>query len=184
MHLLKIMWSRFLLTYFFGGNEIWTQGLHLQCRCSTAWTMSPSPLCSGYFGDGVLRTICPRWPQTTILPISASQTARITSVSHSAWLSLCVHMEYLKSSEYIKCKKQGAEHCVWYAIICKRYTLCACLYICTQPTNKVLFILFLFYSYVHTMFGSFPPPSPRPLPYMPLPPFPLATQQKLFCPYL
>jgi hypothetical protein len=30
---------------------------------------------------GVSRTIYPRWPQTVILPISASQVARITDVS-------------------------------------------------------------------------------------------------------
>jgi hypothetical protein len=43
---------------------------------------SNSPFCSGYFGVGVSRTICPGWPQTMILPISASQVARITDVSH------------------------------------------------------------------------------------------------------
>jgi hypothetical protein len=32
-----------------------------------------------------------------------------------------------------------------------------------------LFIYFSFYSYVHTMFGSFLPPSPSPLPYLPHP---------------
>jgi hypothetical protein len=31
---------------------------------------------------GVSRTICLGWPQTMILPILASQVARITSVSH------------------------------------------------------------------------------------------------------
>jgi hypothetical protein len=34
------------------------------------------PLCCGYFGDGVLRI------QTSILLISVSQVARITSVNH------------------------------------------------------------------------------------------------------
>jgi hypothetical protein len=46
---------------------------------------------------------------------------------------------------------------------------------------------FFFYSYMHTMFGSFLPPSPCPLPYPSTPfpsPHPLATQQKLSCPYL
>jgi hypothetical protein len=37
-----------------------------------------SPFCSGYFGDGVSRTICPGWPQTTSLPISVSQVATTT----------------------------------------------------------------------------------------------------------
>jgi hypothetical protein len=47
------------------------------------------------------------------------------------------------------------------------------------------FFKFLIYSYVHTIFGSFLPPSPTPCftspPYTPLP---LATRQTLFCPYL
>jgi hypothetical protein len=51
-----------------------------------------SPFCSGYFGDGVLQT--PRWPQTAILPISASQVARITGVSHQ---HLAKHMESFKN---------------------------------------------------------------------------------------
>jgi hypothetical protein len=33
----------------------------------------------------LLQTFCLRWPQTIILPISASCTARITGVSHYAW---------------------------------------------------------------------------------------------------
>jgi hypothetical protein len=37
---------------------------------------------SGYFGDGVSQTICLGYPQTVILPISASQVARITGVSY------------------------------------------------------------------------------------------------------
>jgi hypothetical protein len=41
-----------------------------------------SPFCSSYFGDGVLRSIFLGWPGTSILPISASQVARITGVSH------------------------------------------------------------------------------------------------------
>jgi hypothetical protein len=48
--------------------------------------------------------------------------------------------------------------------------------------------LFLFYSYVHSLFGSFLPHSPHPLstpPHtLPYPPLPIATRQKLFCPYL
>jgi hypothetical protein len=46
----------------------------------------------------------------------------------------------------------------------------------------VLFIyLFIYYSYVHTMLGSFLPP---PLTPSPSPAHPLDTWQKLFCPYL
>jgi hypothetical protein len=36
----------------------------------------------GYFGDEVLQTVCQGWPRTMILPISASEIARITGVSH------------------------------------------------------------------------------------------------------
>jgi hypothetical protein len=35
-----------------------------------------------YFEDGVSRTVCMGWPQAMILPISASQVARIINVSH------------------------------------------------------------------------------------------------------
>jgi hypothetical protein len=35
-----------------------------------------------FFGDEVLGTVCPGWPQTTFLLLSASQVARITGVSH------------------------------------------------------------------------------------------------------
>jgi hypothetical protein len=45
-----------------------------ECPCS--------PFCSGYFGDGVSQTTFLSWPLTTVLPISASQIARITGVSH------------------------------------------------------------------------------------------------------
>jgi hypothetical protein len=62
-----------------------------------------SPFCSGYFGDGrVSRTICPYWPRTVILLISASQVAKITGVNHRCLasgrvskllsLSLCENM--------------------------------------------------------------------------------------------
>jgi hypothetical protein len=34
------------------------------------------------FGDGVSQTICSDWPWIAIFPISASQLARITDVSH------------------------------------------------------------------------------------------------------
>jgi hypothetical protein len=39
-----------------------------------------SQFCSGYSGAGVLQTICPGWPQTSILPILASQVAGITGM--------------------------------------------------------------------------------------------------------
>jgi hypothetical protein len=44
-----------------------------------------SLFCSGYFGDGVLETICLGWLRILILPISASQVTRIISLSHQHW---------------------------------------------------------------------------------------------------
>jgi hypothetical protein len=38
--------------------------------------------CSGYFGEEVSQSIYPGWPQTLVIPISASPIARITGVSH------------------------------------------------------------------------------------------------------
>jgi hypothetical protein len=53
-----------------------------------------SPFVSGYFGDGVSKSICLGWPKTAILLISASQVARITGVSH--WY-LAVAMAHFKA---------------------------------------------------------------------------------------
>jgi hypothetical protein len=61
-----------------------------------------SPFYSAYFGDGagsrLFQTICPGWPRTAILLISASQIARITGVSHCPWLC------------------QGFENLIWYLL--------------------------------------------------------------------
>jgi hypothetical protein len=67
-----------------GGGRDWglSSGLHAyKTGHSTTWPHLQSILL-WYFGDGVLKNICPNWPQITILSISASQIARITSVSH------------------------------------------------------------------------------------------------------
>jgi hypothetical protein len=53
-------------------------------------THNSSPFCSGYFGDGVLQISCPGWPQTSILPISSSQIARIIGVSHQYLTCPCI----------------------------------------------------------------------------------------------
>jgi hypothetical protein len=53
----------------------------LQSRCSTAWTTPQVHFVLVILEIGVLWTICLSWPGTLILPISASQVARIT-VSH------------------------------------------------------------------------------------------------------
>jgi hypothetical protein len=43
---------------------------------------------SSYFEYRVSWTICPDWPQTLILQISASHVARITGMSHGTKLGL------------------------------------------------------------------------------------------------
>jgi hypothetical protein len=54
---------------------------HVACddRCMPLWP--------GIDWNGISQTIYPRWLQTVVLPISASQVARITSMSHwcPAW---------------------------------------------------------------------------------------------------
>jgi hypothetical protein len=58
--------------------------LHLQSRHCTAWATPPVHFYSGYFlrWGLVLWTVYPGWSQNVILPILASQVARITGVSH------------------------------------------------------------------------------------------------------
>jgi hypothetical protein len=41
-----------------------------------------SPFCSCHVGDGGLMKFCPGWSWTSMSPISASQVARITGISH------------------------------------------------------------------------------------------------------
>jgi hypothetical protein len=68
------------------------RALHLQSRHSTTWATpgGVTPFCCGYFEDGISWTICLGWPWTLILPISASQVARITGMG--PWhLALCNH---------------------------------------------------------------------------------------------
>jgi hypothetical protein len=78
---------------FWGWTRIRTQGFMLTNQALYCVNHTSSPFCSGCFGDEVSQTICPGWPQTSILPISASQVARITGVSHRHWfriLYLCI----------------------------------------------------------------------------------------------
>jgi hypothetical protein len=43
---------------------------------------TPILFCFGNFGDGVLWTIFPGWAWTSILPITVTQVAKITGVTH------------------------------------------------------------------------------------------------------
>jgi hypothetical protein len=70
-----------------------TQGFMLAKQVLYHLSHTSSPFWSGYFRDGVSLTIFPGWPGTSILPISASQIARITGVSHGA----CLRMSFYKS---------------------------------------------------------------------------------------
>jgi hypothetical protein len=58
----------------------------LRASCLHCSSHTSSPFCSGYFEDGVSRTICLDWSQTVILPIAASQVAKIIAIATSTWL--------------------------------------------------------------------------------------------------
>jgi hypothetical protein len=69
-------------------------------------------------------------------------------------------------------------HCLYFSYLEKNSNLW---------TDLRIHLKKFFYSYVHTKFGSFLPPSPLPLPFpylLPLPPYLLTTSQKQFCSYL
>jgi hypothetical protein len=79
----KYFWSFFF--FFFCGTEAWTQGLW--AHKADALPLESFILFQLVLKIKILWTICLGWPQTVILPISASQAARITGVSHwcPAW---------------------------------------------------------------------------------------------------
>jgi hypothetical protein len=91
-HLLCFCYSSYY--YFFLGLEFELRALHLQSRRSNTWALSPVHFALVIFKDGVLQTICPGWPRTTILWISASQVARTTGMSHQCW-AICVILSLL-----------------------------------------------------------------------------------------
>jgi hypothetical protein len=49
-----------------------------------SWEDRLLPLCPIIGWDGVLQTFGPGWPQTVMLPFSASQVARIIGLSYNA----------------------------------------------------------------------------------------------------
>jgi hypothetical protein len=77
-------WSLGRIFFFFSmGLGFELRISRLQSRLSTTW----ATLLQVYFAlvileMGILWTICPGWPQIVIFPISASQVARITGISH------------------------------------------------------------------------------------------------------
>jgi hypothetical protein len=78
-----ILWpGLFIYWVIFGRTGVWTEALVFAKLVLYHLSHASSPFCSGYFEDGAWRTICLSWPQTWILPISASQVIRITGMSH------------------------------------------------------------------------------------------------------
>jgi hypothetical protein len=58
------------------------QTIDLTCRHSTTWATLPVHFILVILELGVLWPVCPDWPRTSILLISASQVTKITGVSH------------------------------------------------------------------------------------------------------
>jgi hypothetical protein len=81
------------------GFELRTQIFPLAKQAFCPLSHTTSPFCSGYFGARVLKIIFLGWPQTAVLPISASQEARITGVSHQ----YLTHIKSVKSAVYSTC---------------------------------------------------------------------------------
>jgi hypothetical protein len=71
MALLKHLCIFLLVNLFFGGTRVWTLGFMFAKLALNHLRHIFSPFCCGYFGDGVLWTICLGWPGTMILLISA-----------------------------------------------------------------------------------------------------------------
>jgi hypothetical protein len=85
--------------------------LCLQCRCSTAWVMSPVHFALVILEMKVLWTICLGCPWTIILLVSVSQLARITGVSNLApCQKKCLFFTVLKSYDPIP-------HCPYPSLI-------------------------------------------------------------------
>jgi hypothetical protein len=68
--------------FFLVGLEFELRALQLQSRYSTTYTTPPVHFALVILEMGVSGTIYLGWPQTSILPISASQVASITGMSH------------------------------------------------------------------------------------------------------
>jgi hypothetical protein len=65
-----------------GSTVVVLMGLGFELRALHLQSRYPSPFCSDYFGDAGLANYLPSCPQSTILPISVSLVARITTMRH------------------------------------------------------------------------------------------------------
>jgi hypothetical protein len=80
---------------------VWPQSLTFAKQEFYHLSQTSSPLL-WFFGDGVSRTICLSWPQTSTLPISAFQVDRITGVNLSAWLTWVIYMKKVQEVPRLK----------------------------------------------------------------------------------
>jgi hypothetical protein len=87
-----------------------TSGLWACKASALLLSHTSSPFFSGYFGDGILRIICLGWLQTVILPISASQVARITDVTNSSCLSASLELLHQAGFTGLQETQQGPRH--------------------------------------------------------------------------
>jgi hypothetical protein len=79
--------------FFFDGTGVWTEGLALTKQTLYCLSHISNLFCCVYFGDGVSWTVWQGWPPAGTLPISASQVARITGMSHwhLVWFNFVVN---------------------------------------------------------------------------------------------
>jgi hypothetical protein len=90
----------FFLFFSFGSTEVWSEGVGLSRQNTTTWATPPALSSVAYFGDRVLKAICPSCLPTSILLIYASWVARITSMSHW-YLATSVYRKSIFSSECV-----------------------------------------------------------------------------------
>jgi hypothetical protein len=112
------------------------RALHLQSRCSTAWATPPVHFALVILEMGVPWTICPGWPWTVILPISTSQVARITGVSHchSVWLHVLTYVHTYSNMLLVKLLCSGYKS--------KHFTCVFLFHPQNYPLRLILFISF------------------------------------------
>jgi hypothetical protein len=63
------------------GTGVWTHVFMLAKQALNLLSHTSSPFCSGYFGDGVSRTVCPGWPLTDPPDVS------LPKLGLQAWLT-------------------------------------------------------------------------------------------------
>jgi hypothetical protein len=90
IHFLLSMYHNVKSSFLLLRLEFELRALCLQSRHSTTWLTPTVHFALDILEMGVLRTICPGYPWTMILWVSASQVDRITGMSHQ--IILIVHL--------------------------------------------------------------------------------------------